>query len=226
MTERRIKVQKDGPYLVKGGIPLSKQVIGCDEAGQSVEWVDAGTIPTRDTYTLCRCGASKSKPFCDGAHAKIGFDGTETADRRAYTARMQVIEGPLVDVCDVKDLCAEARYCVPHGGIWNRVQRAETPEEAAGVEEQANLCPSGRYTARRKDGTLVEPELPESIALVEDPQEGVSGPLWVRGGIEVVSADGEAYEVRNRVTLCRCGASKNKPFCDGSHCQVGFSDAE
>ncbi len=60
--------------------------------------------------------------------------------------------------------------------------------------------------------------------MIEDPQEGVSGPLWVRGGIPVVSADGTPYEVRNRVTLCRCGASQNKPFCDGSHASIGFTD--
>ena len=56
-----------------------------------------------------------------------------------------------------------------------------------------------------------------SIGIVEDPAKRCSGPLWVLGGIAVESAGGEAYEVRNRVTLCRCGASKNKPFCDGTH---------
>jgi CDGSH-type Zn-finger protein len=63
-----------------------------------------------------------------------------------------------------------------------------------------------------------------SIGVVEDPQIGVSGPLWVRGGIQVEAADGTPYEVRNRVTLCRCGASQNKPFCDGSHAAIGFTD--
>ena len=40
----------------------------------------------------------------------------------------------------------------------------------------------------------------------------------------VVAKDGHRYEVRNRVTLCRCGASKNKPFCDGSHAAIEFKD--
>jgi len=65
---------------------------------------------------------------------------------------------------------------------------------------------------------------PLSIGLIEDPAEGVSGPLWLRGGIPLIAADGFAYEVRNRMTLCRCGASKNKPFCDGTHITVGFRD--
>jgi hypothetical protein len=76
-----------------------------------------------------------------------------------------------------------------------------------------------------KDKELaLEPELPVSIGLIEDPVQQCSGPLWLRGGIPVVSADGFEYEVRNRVTLCRCGQSKNKPFCDGSHAAVNFRD--
>jgi Iron-binding zinc finger CDGSH type len=77
----------------------------------------------------------------------------------------------------------------------------------------------------RGTGQPLEPALPVSIGLIEDPVEGVSGPLWLRGGIPVTSADGFEYEVRQRVTLCRCGASKNKPFCDGSHVGVKFSDS-
>lgn len=68
------------------------------------------------------------------------------------------------------------------------------------------------------DGERLEPALPVSIGVVRD------GPLLVRGGIEIMGADGEAYEVRNRVTLCRCGRSGSKPFCDGTHKHVGFRD--
>jgi len=70
----------------------------------------------------------------------------------------------------------------------------------------------------------VETELPVSIGLVEDPEQQCSGPLWLRGGIPVFAADGFEYEVRNRVTLCRCGASNNKPFCDGTHASIKFRD--
>jgi CDGSH-type Zn-finger protein len=58
--------------------------------------------------------------------------------------------------------------------------------------------------------------------LIEDPVEGCSGPIWLRGGAALISADGRQYEVRNNMTVCRCGASKNKPFCDGSHASIGF----
>jgi CDGSH-type Zn-finger protein len=63
----------------------------------------------------------------------------------------------------------------------------------------------------------VEPQLEKSIGLIEDPSKGVDGPFWVRGGIPVYSAEWELYEIRNRMTLCRCGKSANKPFCDSSH---------
>lgn len=65
---------------------------------------------------------------------------------------------------------------------------------------------------------------PSMIGVVEDPALGCSGPLWVRGGITVEAADGKPYEKRNRVTLCRCGASDNKPFCNGSHASMKFDD--
>ena len=70
----------------------------------------------------------------------------------------------------------------------------------------------------------IEPELPQSIGVVEDPALGCSGPLWVRGGITVESENGIPYESRNRVTLCRCGASSNMPFCNGSHASIRFRD--
>lgn len=90
---------------------------------------------------------------------------------------------------------------------------------------EAGHCPAGRLVARdRTTGKAIEPHLEPSIGLVQDTAEGISGPIWVRGGIPVVAADGTTYEVRNRVTLCRCGASSNKPFCDGSHASTRFSD--
>jgi len=86
-------------------------------------------------------------------------------------------------------------------------------------------CPSGRLVLRdKKTGKPVEPEIEPSIAIVEDPEKKRSGPIWVRGGIPVESASGSRYEARNRVTLCRCGVSENKPFCDGRHLKSKFDD--
>jgi len=72
----------------------------------------------------------------------------------------------------------------------------------------------------------IEHKFEKSISIIEDSQAKVSGPIWLKGGIQLESADGTFYEKRNRMTLCRCGKSKNKPFCDGSHIQSGFNDGD
>src|SRR5713226_10695678 len=93
------------------------------------------------------------------------------------------------------------------------------------VKHEAGHCPGGRLVAWDKSPRQpYEPEFEPSLGLVEDPQLGVSGPIWVRGGIRVESADGTPYEIRNRVALCRCGGSANKPFCDGTHASIHCSD--
>ena len=104
------------------------------------------------------------------------------------------------------------------GGIWNLTEQSDVPEAKMTAIEEAGNCPSGRLVIKDQEtGKAIEPKLEKSIVIIEYPSRGEHGPLWVRGGIPVVSADGKPYEVRNRVTLCRCGKSGNKPFCDGSH---------
>jgi CDGSH-type Zn-finger protein len=220
----RIKVTKDGPYIVKTGVPLTIEAIVPDGDGESLSWERSRELDRRETCGLCRCGASATKPYCDGSHAAVGFDGTETASFEPYDDVAVVLEGPRADVLDAKELCADARFCHRAGTVWHRVAD-DNDEAAAVVIEESSLCPSGRYTAVDKaTGLRIEPELEPGIGLVQDPQMSVSGPLWVKGGIPIESVDGREYEVRNRVTLCRCGKSQNKPFCDGSHIAHGFHD--
>ena len=85
-------------------------------------------------------------------------------------------------------------------------------------------CPAGRLLAVDKSGKEFEPEYEPSIDILQDPQNRVSGPISVKGKIPIESADGFHYEVRNRVTLCRCGRSRIKPFCDNSHTENRFHD--
>lgn len=223
-TACEVVVSKDGPYQVTGGVPLTDQVIVANEAGESVDWREGERYPTQDRYTLCRCGRSRRKPFCDGTHVAIGFDGTETASRTPYREEAACIDGPVVKLLDARRLCAEARFCDREGGLWNRIGDCDDPGVRADVETQAAQCPAGRYVpCDAVTDEAREPELPPSIGLIQDPQMGVLGPVWVRGGVRVTSADGVPYEVRNRVTLCRCGQSRNKPFCDGLHIAAGFT---
>jgi CDGSH-type Zn-finger protein len=226
-AEPRVTVTKNGPYLVSGAVPLAAQTIVADAEGGSEEWRESHPFPSQERYALCRCGHSSTKPFCDGSHSKVGFDGTETASREPYRQQAELMEGPQHALSDAQPLCAFARFCDPHGQVWNQVEHTDQPAVRATFVRQVGNCPGGRLVAwERRTGKALEPALPVSIGVIEDPAEGVSGALWLRGGIAVIAADGFAYEVRNRVTLCRCGASKNKPFCDGSHAAIKFRDPE
>jgi CDGSH-type Zn-finger protein len=192
-----------------------------------VEWKQGKQYPPRAQYTLCRCGHSANKPFCDTTHAKIGFDGTETASRKPYREQAKVMKGPTMSLTDVEALCAFGRFCDPNGSVWNLVSETEQPAANKHFVRQTCDCPSGRLVAwDNSTGKAVEPHYLPSIGLIEDPAQGCAGPIWVRGGVQVIGADGFVYEVRNRVTLCRCGASKNKPFCDGAHASIGFKDED
>lgn len=125
---------------------------------------------------------------------------------------------------DAEQLCAFARFCDVGGQVWNLVERDDEASAELAVRE-AGLCPSGRLVAwDRATKRPHEPSPEPSIGVVEDPTENVSGPLWARGGIPLVATDGFRYEIRNRMTLCWCGASRNKPFCDGTHAAIGFRD--
>lgn len=220
MDQRKIKVSKNGPYIVKGGIPLSEQTIITDNDGYSHEWRGSKEYPRRENYALCRCGQSKGKPFCDRTHLKVDFNGTETASQEPYLDRANEIDGPALRLTDAKNLCSVARFCHRAGGLWKLTRESDNPEAKRTAIEEAANCPSGRLVVwDKKTEEAIEPEFDQSIGLVEDPEKGVKGPIWVRGAIPVESADGISYEIRNRVTLCRCGKSSNKPFCDGSHIQ-------
>ena len=82
----------------------------------------------------------------------------------------------------------------------------DNPEAREIVKHEAGHCPAGRLVIWDKaTGKAIEPEFEPSLGLIEDTEKKVSGPIWVRGGIPVVSADGKTYEIRNRLTLCRCG---------------------
>ena len=219
-----IVVSVNGPYVVSGAVPLARQTILADANGDSIGWRQGEEFETAESYALCRCGHSANKPFCDGSHKRVDFDGTETASRAPYLAQSTEQTGPTLILTDAKPLCAVARFCDVAATVWKLVEQ-EGPEAARLAASEAALCPSGRLVALHRDtGEAIEPEFEPSIGIVDDPAEGVAGPIWVRGGIPIAGSDGALYQIRNRVTLCRCGASNNKPFCDGRHRTIGFTE--
>jgi CDGSH-type Zn-finger protein len=214
----QIEIGKNGPYLVSGSAPLRIQEITPNREGLSWDWTSGKRFVTQGDYALCRCGESKTKPFCDGSHKRTDFDGAETASRAPYTDQAEKIEGPTMLLSDQENLCAFARFCDPGGKIWGLIEQTENPDVQKLVIREAMHCPSGRLTLQdKKTGKDLEQPRDAAIGIIEDPALGCSGPLWIEGGISIQSADGTTYETRNRVTLCRCGRSDNKPFCNGSH---------
>jgi len=213
----RIKVTRNGPYLVSGGVPLTQQIVVSGAAGIPESWRTGQEYPTQENYALCRCGRSENQPFCDGEHMRGAFDGRETASRRPYLERAETVKGPALTLKDDKELCVGAGFCDRAGGIRYLISRSDNPEAKKIAIEECRNCPSGRLVVWDEVGKPLEPGYEPSAGIMEDPQASISGPITVRGSIPIESAEGTEYERRNRVTLCRCSRSANKPFCDGSH---------
>jgi CDGSH-type Zn-finger protein len=210
---------------VSGGLPLRKEIAVAGDEGEPEKWRKGKEYAAPASYALCRCGRSENKPFCDNVHIRVQFDGTERASRKTFLKLSEKVEGRELVLRDAYSLCSSARFCLPKGGVWRLTLRAGDPAKRRLALQQAGNCPSGRLVEYdKKTGKPIEPEFVPSLSLTEHPRMRVSGPIWVKGGIPIVSANGRIYEIRNRVTLCRCGRSKNKPFCDGSHIRARFSD--
>src|ERR1700730_13873769 len=139
----KIVVSENGPYIVTGSVPLSIQTISPDKSGFSWDWVEGKKFAAEKTYKLCRCGRSSNKPFCDGTHAKIGFNGKETASRVPYARQTEVFEGASLILSDAENLCAFARFCDPGGKIWSVIEEKDPKSRELAVRE-ANHCPAGR----------------------------------------------------------------------------------
>jgi len=177
-----VVISRDGPYIVSGDAPLSEEIIGANTRGESIKWQRGKAYDSPAKYALCRCGRSSKAPFCDGTHARAGFNGTETAPRTPYAAQAFVFDGPVLSLMDARHLCADARFCDPNGKVWNQVARTDDPAVRAMFLSQVHNCPAGRLIAFNKvAGKTIEPHAPLAIGLIEDPVEGCSGPIWLRG---------------------------------------------
>lgn len=222
-----IKVTKDGPYIVTGDIPMSRQIVVVDEEGTPIAWEEGRSYPVTQIYALCRCGHSGKKPFCDGMHSRIGFNGEETADIEIMGDAIEITEGPELILEDIPGLCSGTGFCHLSSGVWDLVEKSDDIQSRQKAIEGACNCPSGRLTIiDKRSGEALGPGCSQSIGIIEEPEAGCSGPVWVRGDIPVESADNTVYKTGSTYTLCRCGKSDNKPFCDGEHSLSGFRDED
>jgi CDGSH-type Zn-finger protein len=214
-----IRVLTDGPYVVEGDVPLGWRTPVHTEHGEPIAWQHGAELEHPATYSLCRCGGSSNKPFCDGTHARAGFDGSGPGGDHRRAEALKTYEGPGIVVRDDRSLCVHAGFCGNRvTNVWKMARQAGDTQVRAQIVAMVERCPSGALSfAFDADQDDVEPDLPRRINIMPD------GPLWVTGGVPVRTGGDAGLEARNRVTLCRCGGSKSKPLCDGSHKELGFS---
>ena len=201
----RIELSENGPLLVKD-LPALRNSRGEE-------------LPTKKVIALCRCGKSANKPFCDGAHKEAGFQGDKQTDgaddlRDSY-------EGKEITIYDNRGICAHAAACTKNlASVFRYKQEPWIVPDGADFEAviaAVKACPSGAlsYSIKGEEHRNVDSEA--VISIWKD------GPYCVAGSVDL-SGEGWGHgAAKDRYTLCRCGGSKNKPFCDGSHWD-GFKD--
>jgi CDGSH-type Zn-finger protein len=219
-SAQRIDVVPNGPYLVYGQVPVTRKRAVLSEHQEPLTWQTTDRLRTGDMIALCRCGGSAQKPYCDGTHRKIAFEGTEAAPTGTYDQRVRTYRGTGVTVRDDRSICEHAGFCGNRlSNVWKMVEDTSDSVARSQMMSKIERCPSGALTYRvDEDGQDIEPDLALGVGVVND------GPYFVSGGLSVTRADGQPFESRNRMTLCRCGQSANKPLCDGTHKEVGFRD--
>lgn len=194
-----IEIRENGPLIVTG----LKRLISAE--GEAIE--------VKENIALCRCGESGNKPFCDGTHKRTGFSGAREIERPLNKSKAYV--GQEITINDNRTICAHAAHCVEElGTVFNLEGRPWIDPNGASVQDIMALvrrCPSGAlsYTI---DGVTYDDFGSESQITIEQ-----GGPYRVTGKITLGIDEILAPPASEHYTLCRCGISKNKPYCDGSH---------
>lgn len=192
-------------------------------AGRCLCRGDRDAFEVQGPHMLCRCGGSATKPFCDGSHMSNGFTSENVSERR-HDHRVEY-QGDGMVVRDNRHACAHAEECI-HGApeVFHKMHRPWiTPEGADpdALSEVVRRCPSGALSYSRNGEEWLDEDRPPTVRVMP------GGPYRIQGGVELAVDECEwASGVgREHYALCRCGGSRNKPFCDGSHWRNGFADA-
>ncbi|MDA0196470.1 MAG: CDGSH iron-sulfur domain-containing protein [Bacteroidetes bacterium] len=195
----------NGPYLVKSLKNFANQ---------------KGPIETKETMALCRCGGSDNKPFCDGTHAKNGFSSAKLEGR--VEDKRENIVGERITIHDNRGICAHAGRCTDGLSAVFRLNEEPWIHPDAATKDEIiatiNKCPSGAlsYSVDEVEHRNREGEPTIFIA--------PNGPYIVSGGPELNDTTRGEGASKEHFTMCRCGGSKNKPFCDGTHWYNKFTD--
>jgi CDGSH-type Zn-finger protein len=207
--------------------PDSKPTIECAPNGpyivgklENLQNSKGETIPTKPVIALCRCGASAKKPFCDGTHSKIGFSGAKLSAGGKDVRKDYV--GTKVTIHDNRSICSHAGFCTEGlNSVFRLKAEPWIDPNAAPVEqiiETVKKCPSGALSYSIAGVEHRDQDREPMITVSKD------GPYCITGGIALTGEPRGAGASEEHYTLCRCGGSKNKPFCDGSHWYIKFKD--
>ena len=202
--ESKIEERENGPIVVSGITSIKDS---------------AGDLEAKPVMALCRCGASKNKPFCDGSHKAIDFKSR--GGKPAGRDRKITYTGTGVNVNYNPLLCSHAAECGrlaknifdPSQKPWVQPDNGTVAE----VEAVVAACPSGALSIAK--GETEEHRMADRAEIEIEK----NGPYWVTGIAPPVPqlAEGGTDE---KFVLCRCGLSGNKPFCDGSHRDAKWRD--
>jgi CDGSH-type Zn-finger protein len=190
------------------------------------------SLSTTVGIALCRCGKSKNKPFCDGTHSIIGFSSQNMNLNENDTNKLTVKNkrrdyvGKEITIHDNRKICSHAKECVNNlPSVFKLGSRPWIDSDGSRMQDiikTVRKCPSGALSYSI-DGIEYR-DLKEQ----RDPILTVlkNGPYYITGGIELIGENIEFGEgaSKEHYTLCRCGASENKPFCDGTHTTINFKD--
>src|ERR1017187_475399 len=170
---------------------------------------------------LCLGGGSKNKPFCDGTHGANGFTDKRIADD-TQNRRISYV-GMHITIHDNRGICAHAGFCTDRlKSVFRMGQEPWIDPNGASAEEiiaTVKECPSGALSYSIEAVEYRDHAREPMVTVTND------GPYAIAGGIELIGVTFGEGASTEHYTICRCGASKNKPFCDGTHWRVGFRDA-
>ena len=182
---------------------------------------------------LCRCGGSKNKPFCDGTHNVIGFSSANKTSENDDIKKIVIKDkrrdypGKEITVHDNRKICSHASECVNNlSSVFKLGSRPWINPDASNKNDIIHVvrrCPSGAlsYSIDGVEYRDTEEQRNPTVTVLKN------GPYHITGGIELIGENiqfGEGAS-KEHYTLCRCGASENKPFCDGAHKSSKFNDA-
>lgn len=180
---------------------------------EEMEYLKGEKIPVRRVMLLCRCGKSGNQPFCDGTHEKEDF----AVPQRSARGRKQFKDyvGQHITIRFSLRVCSHAGICFTKlPGVFDRSKKPWINPDGAPVQEIIdiiNRCPSGALSYSMAEDAVHNRKRGPKIIVIEP------GPFNIQGGISL--RDGAGTEPYNpeHYCLCRCGKTKNSPFCDGSH---------